>query len=58
LSFLSHEAIEIYVENEEVFLASLEEAERDIDEGRFYTQDDVERMSLEILGESELKKAP
>jgi predicted transcriptional regulator len=56
-SFLSNEAIERYVENEELFLASLDEAERDIDVGRFYTHEEVERMSLEILGEPELKKA-
>ena len=56
-SFLSNEAIVRMVEREEAFFASLEEAEREIDEGRYFTQEDMERMSAEIVEGLPLKKA-
>ena len=56
-SFIANEAIERLVEREEAFFASLEEAEQDIDEGRFVTQEEMERLSAEIVEGLPLKKA-
>jgi predicted transcriptional regulator len=56
-SFLSNEAIERYVESEEEFFESIRQAEQDIDEGRWFSHEEVMRRSEEIISGKPLKKA-
>jgi predicted transcriptional regulator len=56
-SFLSNEAIENFVRREEEFLEDIRHAELDIDEGRGFSQEEIARMSEEIITGTALKKA-
>jgi predicted transcriptional regulator len=56
-SFLSNEAIKLFVQNEEEFIESIRQAEMDIDEGRGLSQEDVARVSQDIISDDALKKA-
>ncbi len=56
-SFLSNEAIERFVRQEEEFLEDIRQAELDIDEGRGISQEEIARMSEGIIAGDALKKA-
>ncbi len=52
-SFLSNEAIERYVEDEEEIISGIKQAMKEMDEGRWHTHEDVVREIDEMIEEAE-----
>lgn len=52
-SFLANEAIERYVESEEEIVASIKQAMKEMDEGKWHSHEDVMREIDEMIDEAE-----